>query len=330
MTCSHCGLELIENAKFCPRCGAPATPPPKTPTPPPAQDASTPPACQVPVRKKKGSATVCFALLSLILAVVLVLQNLGIIGLIGETDRSSARMRMEGAGYASAEEAVEAYINALKQGDVPAALSTFAIETYVDSYDTQAGLFYTGAWLPAVSSDGTYELLGSDYERQLRCFSRQASITQKLYGQLINYSAYFQEEKIFLNNENGTPVAFREEEDVKEFLRVYRESSFGKALAEMELKDFVDPKDLCEAYGSEAHLKNMSERGQLFGCDEYKSVAARISLNGETWLLTMDCICYGGRWYNLSQSSVLSNMLGASVYLYGLIPYSITGNSLFP
>ncbi len=44
----------------------------------------------------------------------------------------------EGAGYATPEEAVQAYITARQAGDVSAMLSTFAIETYVDSYDAEA------------------------------------------------------------------------------------------------------------------------------------------------------------------------------------------------
>ena len=46
------------------------------------------------------------------------------------------------------------------------------------------------------------------------------------------------------------------------------------------------------------------------------------SLDGESWLLTMDCAGYNGRWYNLTPSSILSNMLGATPYQYGLLPYS--------
>ncbi len=322
MTCSQCGFESAEQAKFCPRCGAPAVPEKHTqqmpiqslPEPPKA------PPAQKPLRgKKKSRAAAGFAILSLILAAILVLQNLGIVGLVTGS-AGAAPGRMEGTGYGSAEEAVEAYVKALRQGDVPAMLSTFATETYIDSYDTEAGLTYMRAWIPTVLSEGTYELVGSDYERQLRYRSRQASISQRLYGQLLTYSA-------FLGNgldsfDPGTPVTFEEEEDVREFLRIYRESPFGDALAEMKIEEFIDPKYLSEAYASEAHQKNMDERAAILGCDDYRSVAARITLNGESWLLTMDCAGYNGRWYNLTPSSILSNMLGATPYQYGLLPYS--------
>ena len=43
--------------------------------------------------------------------------------------------KCEGAGFDSPDDAVQSYIDALNAGDVPAMLSTFAIETYVDNMD---------------------------------------------------------------------------------------------------------------------------------------------------------------------------------------------------
>ena len=329
----QCGLEAAEQAKYCPRCGAPMAsrqhtqeiPPQAISEPPNTPPVSDSPAGEPLPGKKKSRAALGFAVLSLILAVILVLQNLGIIGLIpGPADGSPGQERMEGKGYGSAEKAVEAYVKALKQGDVPAMLSTFATETYIDSYDTKAGLISMRAWIPSVLSEGTYELVGSDYERQLRYRSRQASVSQRLYSQLLTYPA-------FLGNgpdsfDPQAPITFDGEEDVREFLRIYRESPFGDALAEMELEEFVDPNILSEAYASEAHQKNMGERAKILGCDEYKSVAARVTLGGESWLLTMDCASYGGRWYNLTPASILANMLGATPYQCGLLPWSAVDN----
>lgn len=299
MICHQCGLKLMEEAKFCPRCGAPAMPSPER-----------------PVQKKVGLPTVLLAVLSAILAVILILQNSGVVGLVA----GKGTARLEGKGYASAEKAVEAYVKAMKQGDVPAMLSTFAIESYIDSYDTEAGLFRLRAWIPTALSDGTYRLVGNDYERQLRIHSRQASISQRLYGQLLTCSAFLSDD--LDSFDPGMAITFENEKDVREFLRVYRESSFGKALTEMKIEKFVDPKDLNEAYGSEANLKNMAERSQIFGCEGYKSVAALVTLDGEEWLLTMDCANYNGRWYNLTPSGTLSTLLGADAHYYGLFPYA--------
>ncbi len=318
MICNQCGFQLKEPAKFCPRCGSPVILPQNTPNTPP-QNISMPPFPETPPRKEKKQAAIGFAVLSLVLAAILILQNLGIVGLVAGSSGSRSGA-LEGKGYASAEEAVEAYVEALKRGDVPAILSTFAIETYIDNYDTEAGLSRIGAWIPAALSDSAYQLIGSDYERQLMLYSRQASISHGLYRQLLTYSAFLSD--MIDSFDLGGPITFEDEENIEEFLRIYRKSPFGKLLAEMEIEEFVDPKDLNEAYGSEANLKNMREQGKIFGCEEYKSVAARVSLNGESWLLTMDCARYNGRWYNLTPSGTLSVLLDANFYQYGLLPYS--------
>ena len=45
--------------------------------------------------------------------------------------------RMEGSGFASPEDAVTAYLEAMKAGDLSGMLSTFAIETYIQNVDAQ-------------------------------------------------------------------------------------------------------------------------------------------------------------------------------------------------
>lgn len=322
MTCNHCGLEIGENEKFCPRCGAPAG------SPPPASGYSPAPVPAGPAAKGKNRAAFLWAAAAAALAVLLLLQNLGLVGLIAGSgtknheNKSSVRAQVEGAGYDSAEEAVEAYIDALCEGDVAAMLSTFAVETYIDSYDTKAGLSFVGAWLPATVSDGSYEIIGSDYERQLRCLERQAYLSQRLHGQLLTYSAFFGNG--IDSFDIGAPVPFEKESDVEAFLDAYRESAFGKMLPEMKLTGFADPAALSEPYGSEANQKHLQKRRDILGCDEYKSIAARVALNGEDWLLTMDCASYQGRWYNINPAGNLANLLGILVEQWGLTPWPET------
>lgn len=323
MTCNHCGFKLHENAKFCPQCGAPAGS-----SFPSAEGApASPPASfSKSTKKQKNRAAALWAITAAALAIILLLQNLGLVGLVTDSaakisgKRGPGLAQVEGTGYDSAEEAVKAYIEALRQGDVQAMLSTFAVETYVDSYDTKAGLGLTGAWLPVSSFDGAYEIVGSDYERQLRYLGRQAFLSQRLYSQLLTYTAFLGGGSEAIGS--SVPIPFEKEHDIDVFLDAYRKNAFGKALAEMELQEFVDPADLSEAYGSEAMQKHMEERRKIYGCDRYESIAARVSLNGEDWLLTMDCAEYRGRWYNLNPSGNLATMLGIGVEQWGLVPWS--------
>ena len=56
--------------------------------------------------------------------------------------------RYEGDGYATADEAAVAYANAFARGDVMGMLSTFAVESYVDHFDSEAYLSYIRIYRP--------------------------------------------------------------------------------------------------------------------------------------------------------------------------------------
>ena len=71
------------------------------------------------------------------LLICLLALMLAAIPALGEGTETGA---IEGPGFDSPEEAVSAYLEALKNGDAAGMLSTFAIETYVAEMDAQAYL----------------------------------------------------------------------------------------------------------------------------------------------------------------------------------------------
>ncbi len=100
MICNQCGFQLKEPAKFCPRCGSPVILPQNAPNTPP-QNISMPPFPETPPRKEKKQAAIGFAVLSLVLAAILILQNLGIVGPVAGSSGTRSGS-LEGKGYASA------------------------------------------------------------------------------------------------------------------------------------------------------------------------------------------------------------------------------------
>ena len=341
MFCRTCGSPMQEGVKFCRKCGSPVSAweteaagsmqtggeeVSESPSPSPQAESpawqpqtvqapySVPPSQKKPIQKKKGKSTVLLTVLCAILAVVLVLQNLGLVGLVA----GKGTLRIEGKGYASAEDAVTAYIDALRQGDVPAMISTFAVESYVDHVDTNAWVDTYGH-LSLVAGDRVYELTGSNYERQLRYCARQNAITASLHTQLLYCTAYMENELEIC--EDKAFITFLDEEDpeeaLEEFLDIFRADSFGKTLSKIELKGFIDPEELDDFYGSESYKDSMKRFCKAYGCDEYKSVAVFVMLDGEEWLLTMNCGSYDGRWYNVSPSSWYGGLFAG-----GLSPYS--------
>ena len=106
--------------------------------------------------KNKGLGKVAFLIIGLLIGVALsaiitfclmlinsnntsVKDNTSIIDDTSKNDDMSedtnSSEKIEGSGYDTAEDAVEAYVNYLKEGNLNGAFSTFAVEYYVDNYD---------------------------------------------------------------------------------------------------------------------------------------------------------------------------------------------------
>ena len=219
---------------------------------------------------------------------------------------------IEGPGFDSPEEAVSAYLEALKNGDVEGMLATFAIETYVAEMDAQAYLERLRAFSPTTGSMP----LGGDYQRQ-------AAVAMR-YGQLANILAY----QWMLYSwpegyeEFGYAVNLSEDGAVEAFLAGLAENDAAARWQEMEIVEFVEPAQLSDRYLNESNQQNIARQAASYGCDELVSVVAKLDIGGEEWYQCMDVARYGGKWYNLSFSSNIGLLLGLSVYSGGLVPAS--------
>ena len=222
----------------------------------------------------------------------------------------AAREPLEGPGFGSAEEAVTAYLEAMKNGDVEGMLATFAIETYVDEGDPLAYLTRIKTFFPG-SAEGLPT--GDPYLRELAVACRYADLVERLCQQYLFFSwpqAY--------GDFNGGGLVLREESEVEAFLEALSASTFSSALAEAELVEFVDPATLLETYASPANQELLAKLQASYGCDELTDVVARLDVGGEEWYQCMQCARYGERWYNLSQRANIANLLGLDSFAAGL------------
>ena len=227
-----------------------------------------------------------------------------------ETPEVAADVRFEGEGYESPEEAVVAYLEALKKGDVEGMLATFAIETYVAEMDAQADLERTGVFQP---SYGMRLPLGGDYQRQVAVAVRYGQLAESLASQWMLYSwpegyAAF----------DGASVALSEDGDAEAFLAGLAEDDAAALWQEMEVVGFVEPERMSTQYsdGSQSRARQAAS----YGCDEIVSVVAKLDIGGEEWYQCMDAARYGEKWYNLSLIGYIGHLLGLSLYSGGLVP----------
>ena len=221
---------------------------------------------------------------------------------------------LEGPGFDSPEEAVSAYLEALKKGDVEGMLATFAIETYVSEMDAQAYL----EWMWAFAlGDFRGAPVSDPYLRQIVVYQRQAELTNELYRQYLFYSwpeAYgeFSADALRLNGEA----------EVEAFLSALSASTFTNTLGSLEIVEFVEPAELSDMYLNERNQQTIARQAASYGCDELVTVAVKLDIGGEEWYQCMDVARYGEKWYNLSFSGYIGILLAMSSYAAGLAPAS--------
>ena len=229
-----------------------------------------------------------------------------------ETPEVAADVRFEGEGYESPEEAVVAYLEALKKGDVEGMLATFAIETYVAEMDAQADLARMGSFQPGY---GMRLPLGGDYQRQVAVAVRYGELANSLAYQWILYSWPDGYEEF-----GGVVVRLLEDGAVEAFLAGLAKNDAAARWQGMEVVEFVGPAELSDMYLDERNQQNIARQAAIYGCDEIVSVVAKLDIGGEEWYQCMDVARYGGKWYNLLFSGNIGALMGLSVYTGGLVP----------
>lgn len=238
-------------------------------------------------------------------------------------ERSDASL--EGMGFNSPEEAVEAYVIAFNNGDVASMLSTFAIETYVDNFDTQKFIERTRSVLQTNSLSLPS---ANDYIRGIQIADRYGTLAKSLVYQYLQYNT----PEEYADLANGCPISFSKESEgaaeafVNAMSDVPMEKWFGKIeltrfLSVEELAEIIHNDQLSETYYNEKNQNNIQRVADCYGCDELVDVPALLEIDGTEYLLLIQCARYGDTWYNLSLQGNLANILGFNVFSYGLMPF---------
>ena len=118
ITCIKCGTSVDESAKFCPSCGT-----------------------RIKKKPKKNTKGIIFLLFGILIGAVTACTLMILLN-------NPKKTKMEGAGYKTPEDAVMAYAEYLKNGDMEGMISTFAVESYVEHFDMRAHLEYYDSYFP--------------------------------------------------------------------------------------------------------------------------------------------------------------------------------------
>lgn len=227
----------------------------------------------------------------------------------------------EGAGFATPQEAATAYVEALAACDIPTALSTFAVETYVECLDSEEYLgrvrfaqLTTHQWLPA----------NSPLRTSLLIEQRRADIIKVMYNMYLYYSTYGTEYSGI--GENMT-LSFPNDDELNAFIAFFDRDIVAGLLGRMQIKGAYLTSDAAVAavipdgYNSESMQNTRRGRQAYYGADELADVIVVLDIDGMQYLQFMECARYGDVWYNVFVQSTLAMMIGLSPNMGGLMPY---------
>ena len=198
--------------------------------------------------------------------------------------------RLEGEGFASPEEAVMAYIEAMDRGDVRGMLSTFAFESLTERADTWARLDRTG-YFSAKLIEGTDVPYINDYIRTLSAYVRYGNVASTLLGDYMKTATW-----------TDAPLQLKEPEEVTAFLEQIRLSPLYELAGNVKFDLWLDPEILTD--GMILGNSILAGDAAVYGGDDITEVAALIRAKGRYAIQTMRCIRYGDRWYNLNLLSM--------------------------
>lgn len=223
---------------------------------------------------------------------------------------------VEGKGFDTPEEALIAYAEALKEGDVNKILSTFAIETHLANYDLEEQIDRVRAY-----STGN-EYLFSDldpYTHEANLIRRQYLIARNLDFMYLNYALgeKYTGQVITISGSGDYTSASK-------LLRELEQDDWMEILADMEIGDILDYRDfdIEKDLWKNTEKKVLRPKEEVLGCDELACLGLEITLDGDDYCLLMEIACYDGKWYNCNLGGgALGALAGVSPTSGGIMPW---------
>jgi hypothetical protein len=214
---------------------------------------------------------------ALIVAIVAgVLFGTGILG--------SPGGKIEGSGYISAEAAAKAYLSAFSSADLDGMVETFAVETYVDNFNTIA---YVNSTYDSISIYNIYLPSGGEFSNELNAGRRRGYILDNIHGQCMGVlMGGWQVD----DNHSYDPQTDKGEHG-------YTDKDTLGRMRSLKIIEAVSHEDMGDNFkdGSSGYNKMA-----IYGADEMASVVIRAEISGDYYLFGFEVARYGKAWYNIT------------------------------
>lgn len=286
MYCKKCGHHIDQGEKFCRKCGEKVS------------------MSQMEEKANRGKKVwIPVGVITAILAIVLILQNLSILPLVTEIG-VKAPYNQE-VGYDTPEETINRFAEAIANNDAQGALELFACRHITDNYDYAAFIERMQSWQPqsryaystpeGIFRESTFEMLRGEAARQIFnvCFS-------------LNASGDYLEMKPIMDESIDQIVT-----DLGKFTDLDQLNTFR-----IVRSDYTQP----ETQNLPAHKENVKVRCKYMGAEDWVEYSILYEYDGQTYFGGMSLIQYDSKWYIENLIGVLA---GQTAYAY-LEPISET------
>lgn len=220
-----------------------------------------------------------------------------------EEASETTKIRYEGDGFDTPEDAVICYMNGLKNLDFEQMLSAFAWETLASHYSAEELAKRMKAYNPVTPArmPGFNEFMVTANLHSLR-----ANESRMIYSAL---EAYIMGEEF----PNGMAIALKEDADVDAFLKKFDNGKLEELSGMGEIL-FLTPDMVTKSkFSMEQNQNTLLKQTAQFGADELVNVVATAAV-GKGVIVCMPTVArYGDRWYMVSVGSLLQNILGIDV-----------------
>ncbi|NLT11991.1 MAG: hypothetical protein GXY06_06245 [Clostridiaceae bacterium] len=325
MNCNQCGYLLAEDETVCPACGnkaigasvseAQVTPPASLNNTVPDSMPEVQTNSSFPSPKAKDNPlmkSMIFGVVGMAIGAAVLFAIFMINGIVGaDADK------IEGRGYDAPEEAAEAYLIALRDQDVDAMISTFAVESYVENYDFNAMIERLQAYVPNMEMP----FPGSTpYTKDLNLESRRKFITQNISNQYFYYNELIEDYSFGLSNTL---------KDYPDLVEDMEKATKDYYFEDLEITGSMDPEDISDIYKDERNQKNLADQVKIYGVkkDEVANVVITFEVAGDEYIFCPQLIEYNGRWYIQSLQGNLANLIGLGYVAGGIAPYPLPDSS---
>lgn len=232
-----------------------------------------------------------------------------IAGILGLTACSAEPQNVETKGYDTPEKAAAAYLEGFKKKDLQQMEGAFAIESYVNHYDFDGNLERLGAYIyvQEIKLPDVNQLT-----RDLNIENRRASVANSILQQYVTLAS--------LDFEIVEPQILKDERAVELFTEGFSKGLKSVETETIKLIGFIPPDKLSDIYSTDDNQKNLKTLADICGADKIESSAAVFELSGKPYLLCLDVVNYGGKWFVYRLNGNVGVLMGLSVSTSGIVP----------